>query len=181
MRDKGKIVVVSQYYPPDRNTTAAILSKIAEHLAKGNAGSGALRNSRIRVARARVPAFGGRSQELGASESRTHQACCRRDIAHSPDVPGPPDETRAWRCGPHRYGTLCAALWGCCGGKIEAGEIRRDRARSLPGRACRGGSFPHEFTCRKSDAGRELSDVPGPEFDRCDRAGYPTAAFALWR
>ena len=34
MRDKGKIVVVSQYYPPDRNTTAAILSKIAEHLAR---------------------------------------------------------------------------------------------------------------------------------------------------
>ena len=50
MPDKGKIVVVSQYYPPDRNTTAAILSKIAEHLAKetpvlvlsGTAGSASL-------------------------------------------------------------------------------------------------------------------------------------------
>ncbi len=50
MPDKGKIVVVSQYYPPDRNTTAAILSRIAEHLAKetpvlvlsGTAGSASL-------------------------------------------------------------------------------------------------------------------------------------------
>jgi colanic acid biosynthesis glycosyl transferase WcaI len=50
MRDQGKIVVVSQYYPPDRNTTAAILSTIAEHLAKetpvlvlsGTAGSASL-------------------------------------------------------------------------------------------------------------------------------------------
>ncbi len=50
MRDEGKIVVVSQYYPPDRNTTAAILSRIAEHLAEempvlvlsGTAGSASL-------------------------------------------------------------------------------------------------------------------------------------------
>jgi glycosyltransferase involved in cell wall biosynthesis len=34
MPDKGKIVVVSQHYLPDRSTTAAILSRIAEHLAK---------------------------------------------------------------------------------------------------------------------------------------------------
>ena len=33
MQRKGKIVIVSQYYPPDRNTTAAILSAIGEHLA----------------------------------------------------------------------------------------------------------------------------------------------------
>ena len=29
----GKIVIVSQHYPPDRSTTAAIMSAIAEHLA----------------------------------------------------------------------------------------------------------------------------------------------------
>ncbi len=33
MQRKGKIVIVSQYYPPDRSTTAAILSAIGEHLA----------------------------------------------------------------------------------------------------------------------------------------------------
>jgi colanic acid biosynthesis glycosyl transferase WcaI len=50
MPDEGKIVVVSQYYPPDRNTTAAILSRIAERLAEempvlvlsGTAGSASL-------------------------------------------------------------------------------------------------------------------------------------------
>ena len=34
MQKKGKIVVVSQHYPPDRSTTATILAIIAEHLAK---------------------------------------------------------------------------------------------------------------------------------------------------
>jgi glycosyltransferase involved in cell wall biosynthesis len=33
MRKPGKVVVVSQHYPPDRSTTAAIMSAIAEHLA----------------------------------------------------------------------------------------------------------------------------------------------------
>jgi putative colanic acid biosynthesis glycosyltransferase WcaI len=33
MRKSGKVVVVSQHYPPDRSTTAAIMSAIAEHLA----------------------------------------------------------------------------------------------------------------------------------------------------
>jgi colanic acid biosynthesis glycosyl transferase WcaI len=33
MRKPGKIVIVSQYYSPDRSTTAAIVSAIAEHLA----------------------------------------------------------------------------------------------------------------------------------------------------
>jgi colanic acid biosynthesis glycosyl transferase WcaI len=33
MQTKNKIIVVSQHYPPDRSTTAAILSAIAEHLA----------------------------------------------------------------------------------------------------------------------------------------------------
>jgi colanic acid biosynthesis glycosyl transferase WcaI len=34
MRKPAKIVVVSQHYPPDRSTTAAIMSAIAGHLAK---------------------------------------------------------------------------------------------------------------------------------------------------
>jgi colanic acid biosynthesis glycosyl transferase WcaI len=33
MQKPGKIVVVSQHYPPDQNTTAAIMSAIANHLA----------------------------------------------------------------------------------------------------------------------------------------------------
>lgn len=33
MRKSGKVVIVSQHYPPDRSTTAAIMSAIAEHLA----------------------------------------------------------------------------------------------------------------------------------------------------
>jgi colanic acid biosynthesis glycosyl transferase WcaI len=33
MRKSGKVLVVSQHYPPDRSTTAAIMSAIAEHLA----------------------------------------------------------------------------------------------------------------------------------------------------
>jgi colanic acid biosynthesis glycosyl transferase WcaI len=33
MRKLGKVVIVSQHYPPDRSTTAAIMSTIAEHLA----------------------------------------------------------------------------------------------------------------------------------------------------
>jgi colanic acid biosynthesis glycosyl transferase WcaI len=33
MRKSGKVVIVSQHYPPDSNTTAAIMSAIAEHLA----------------------------------------------------------------------------------------------------------------------------------------------------
>ncbi|WP_029583474.1 glycosyltransferase family 4 protein [Bradyrhizobium sp. URHD0069] len=33
MRTPGKVVIVSQHYPPDPSTTAAITSKIAEHLA----------------------------------------------------------------------------------------------------------------------------------------------------
>ena len=33
MRKPGKVVIVSQHYPPDRSTTAAIMSAIAEHLA----------------------------------------------------------------------------------------------------------------------------------------------------
>jgi colanic acid biosynthesis glycosyl transferase WcaI len=33
MRKLGKVVIVSQHYPPDRSTTAAIMSAIAEHLA----------------------------------------------------------------------------------------------------------------------------------------------------
>jgi colanic acid biosynthesis glycosyl transferase WcaI len=33
MRKPGKVVVVSQHYPPDSSTTAAIMSAIAEHLA----------------------------------------------------------------------------------------------------------------------------------------------------
>jgi colanic acid biosynthesis glycosyl transferase WcaI len=33
MRTPGKVVIVSQHYPPDPSTTAAIMSKIAEHLA----------------------------------------------------------------------------------------------------------------------------------------------------
>ncbi|MGA9090442.1 MAG: glycosyltransferase WbuB, partial [Bradyrhizobium sp.] len=34
MRKPGKIVVVSQHYPPDQSTTAAIMSAIANHLAR---------------------------------------------------------------------------------------------------------------------------------------------------
>src|SRR5260370_32753812 len=34
MRKPAKIVVVSQHYPPDRSTTATIMSAIARHLAK---------------------------------------------------------------------------------------------------------------------------------------------------
>jgi colanic acid biosynthesis glycosyl transferase WcaI len=53
MQKIGKIVVVSQYYPPDRSTTAAILSAIAEHLAtvapllvlSGTAGSALLKQT----------------------------------------------------------------------------------------------------------------------------------------
>src|SRR5258708_24263057 len=33
MRKPAKIVVVSQHYPPDRSTTATIMSAIARHLA----------------------------------------------------------------------------------------------------------------------------------------------------
>src|SRR5580704_10830805 len=33
MRELGKVVIVSQHYPPDSSTTAAIMAKIAEHLA----------------------------------------------------------------------------------------------------------------------------------------------------
>src|SRR5205807_10636834 len=33
MRKPGKVVVVSQHYPPDSSTTAAIMAKISEHLA----------------------------------------------------------------------------------------------------------------------------------------------------
>jgi colanic acid biosynthesis glycosyl transferase WcaI len=33
MRKLGKVVIVSQHYPPDRSTTAAIMKAIAEHLA----------------------------------------------------------------------------------------------------------------------------------------------------
>jgi colanic acid biosynthesis glycosyl transferase WcaI len=33
MRKPGKVVVVSQHYPPDPSTTAAIMAKISEHLA----------------------------------------------------------------------------------------------------------------------------------------------------
>jgi colanic acid biosynthesis glycosyl transferase WcaI len=33
MRKLGKLVIVSQHYPPDRSTTAAIMSAIAEHMA----------------------------------------------------------------------------------------------------------------------------------------------------
>jgi colanic acid biosynthesis glycosyl transferase WcaI len=33
MRNPGKVVIVSQHYPPDRSTTAAIMSAIAKHLA----------------------------------------------------------------------------------------------------------------------------------------------------
>lgn len=33
MPESGKVVVVSQHYPPDTSTTAAIMSKISEHLA----------------------------------------------------------------------------------------------------------------------------------------------------
>jgi colanic acid biosynthesis glycosyl transferase WcaI len=33
MQTRPKVVIVSQHYPPDQSTTAAILSKIAEHLA----------------------------------------------------------------------------------------------------------------------------------------------------
>jgi colanic acid biosynthesis glycosyl transferase WcaI len=49
MREPGKVVVVSQHYPPDSSTTAAIMAKISEHLAaeapvlvlSGTAGSAA--------------------------------------------------------------------------------------------------------------------------------------------
>ncbi len=34
MRKPGKVVIVSQHYPPDSSTTAAIISEIAAHLAK---------------------------------------------------------------------------------------------------------------------------------------------------
>src|ERR1700722_18280747 len=33
MREPGKVVIVSQHYPPDSSTTAAIMAKIARHLA----------------------------------------------------------------------------------------------------------------------------------------------------
>src|ERR1700722_9736266 len=33
MREPGKVVIVSQHYPPDSSTTAAIMADIAEHLA----------------------------------------------------------------------------------------------------------------------------------------------------
>jgi glycosyltransferase involved in cell wall biosynthesis len=49
MRKPGKVVVVSQHYPPDSSTTAAIMAKISEHIAaeapvlvlSGTAGSAA--------------------------------------------------------------------------------------------------------------------------------------------
>ena len=34
MQKPGKIVVASQHYPPDQSTTAAIMSAIANHLAR---------------------------------------------------------------------------------------------------------------------------------------------------
>lgn len=33
MQEPGKLVIVSQHYPPDRSTTAGIVHAIAEHLA----------------------------------------------------------------------------------------------------------------------------------------------------
>jgi hypothetical protein len=33
MRKSGKVVVVTQHYPPDQSTTAAIMAEIAGHLA----------------------------------------------------------------------------------------------------------------------------------------------------
>jgi colanic acid biosynthesis glycosyl transferase WcaI len=56
MQKPGKIVVVSQHYPPDQNTTAAIMSAIANHLAldapvlvlSGTAGSASGRPDRSR-------------------------------------------------------------------------------------------------------------------------------------
>ena len=35
MPGSAKVVVVSQHYPPDPSTTAAIMAEIAEHLAVG--------------------------------------------------------------------------------------------------------------------------------------------------
>ncbi len=37
MADPGKIVIVTQHYPPDTSTTAAIMADIAKHLAKDHA------------------------------------------------------------------------------------------------------------------------------------------------
>jgi colanic acid biosynthesis glycosyl transferase WcaI len=37
MADSGKIVIVTQHYPPDTSTTAAIMADIAKHLAKDHA------------------------------------------------------------------------------------------------------------------------------------------------
>ena len=34
MQKTGKVVVVSQHYPPDQSTTAAIMAAIADHLAQ---------------------------------------------------------------------------------------------------------------------------------------------------
>jgi glycosyltransferase involved in cell wall biosynthesis len=56
MQKPGKIIVVSQHYPPDQNTTAAIMSAIANHLAldapvlvlSGTAGSASGRPDRSR-------------------------------------------------------------------------------------------------------------------------------------
>ena len=49
MQKSGKVVIVSQHYPPDPNTTAAIIAAISEHVAReaevlvlsGTAGSAA--------------------------------------------------------------------------------------------------------------------------------------------
>src|SRR5438067_1199248 len=67
MRKSGKVVIVTQHYPPDQSTTAAIMAEIAEHVAQqapvlvlsgfpGSASSGSSVQPAVVEIRNRMPA-----------------------------------------------------------------------------------------------------------------------------
>jgi colanic acid biosynthesis glycosyl transferase WcaI len=130
MRTPGKVVIVSQHYPPDPSKTAAIMSVIAEHLAaevsvlvlSGSSGSAANdsapSNQPIVVEiRNWIPAKAALIKRAVAEASFTMRVfiALLKSLA-------------ARRRSAHRYRPLYAALRGCRCGQIEARTLCADHA-----------------------------------------------------
>ena len=181
MQKSGKVVVVSQHYPPDPSTTAAIMAAISERVAReaevlvlsGTAGSAA-------KAAAGKPAS-RRSRELDARQGRIAQARFGRTAVHDPDVRSAVGEIAPRRRRAHRARTLHAALRFCRRRQIERREVGADHARSLSRRPHHGRPAEAAFVAGESDARPERADVSRARRRRHHRPRHRKAAAALWR
>ena len=154
----GKVVIISQHYPPDPSTTAAIMAEIAGALAldaevlvlSGTPGSGG-------VADGRGPACGRRDPKPDRGKGRAVATRGSRSTVRVPRLRRTAAARPTRRRRAHRHRAVHAALCERRGCAIEGRPVGPDHARSVSGRAC---DVRLPETCFDRDQGDPLPPTP---------------------